>query len=55
MNPPRTVHELVSPILELLARKIRERGFTELEVEETLGLSRHRIHFGGGPGCAKKQ
>ncbi len=43
MNPPKTVHELVTPILDLLAGKIRERGFTELEVEETLGWDRRHI------------
>ncbi len=44
MSPP-TVDDLVQPFLAMLDRKIRERGFTRLEVEETLGWSRNHIYW----------
>ncbi len=43
MKPQKASHDLVAPFLALLSKKIRERGFTELEVEETLGWSRDHI------------
>ncbi len=36
MNPPPAVDESVAPFLTLLGEKIRQQGFTELEVEEAL-------------------
>ncbi len=43
MKRPQDLDELVAPILTLLVEKIRERTFTELEVEEVLGWDRHYI------------
>ncbi len=43
MNPPKAVTKLLAPFLTLLGRKIREQGFTELEVEEALGWGKSYI------------
>ncbi len=43
MKTPKTAHKLVAPFLALLGRKIRERGFTALEVGEALGWGRSHI------------
>lgn len=43
MSPPKAVHELIAPVLDLVGKKIRERGFTELEIEEALGWDPRRI------------
>ncbi len=43
MNPTKDVKALVAPFLSLLDEKIRERGFTELEVEEALSWDRRHI------------
>ncbi len=43
MKSPKAAHKLVAPFLTLLGRKIREQGFTELEVEEALGWDRSHI------------
>ncbi len=43
MRPSQTAQKLVAPILTLLCAKIREQGFTELEVEEALSWDRKHI------------
>lgn len=43
MRPSKTVYELVAPCLTLLGKKIREQGFTELEIEEALSWDRKHI------------
>ncbi|MCP4204696.1 MAG: hypothetical protein GY769_22540, partial [bacterium] len=43
MRSPQAVDERVAALLALLGEKIREQGFTELEVEETLSWDRTHI------------
>ncbi len=43
MKPTKAVREFVAPVLALLGKKIRERSFTELEVEEALSWDRNHI------------
>ena len=43
MKPPQAVHDLVAPFLSLLGEKLRERCFTELEVEQALSWDRRHI------------
>lgn len=43
MSPPRAVAKSVAPFLALLGEKIRQRGFTELEVEEALSWDRAHL------------
>lgn len=45
MRPPRAAHELVTPCLDLLRKKIRERSFSELEVEKALGWQANHIRL----------